>query len=74
MKVIELTISKSRKYNLGNYQSRDVFAALKVEIESCDIIEEVATAVTKQLDDILLDELKDYRDPEDVRYNGGKTK
>ena len=36
MRATELTISISRKVNLGNYESTDLFAALKVELESSD--------------------------------------
>jgi len=36
MRTIELTVSVTRKMNLGNYESKDFFAALKMEIESGD--------------------------------------
>ena len=31
MKVIEITLSKGRKVNLGNYESRDYFVSVKVD-------------------------------------------
>lgn len=36
MKRIEMTVSVVRKVNLGNYESADVFCALKAEPESGD--------------------------------------
>jgi len=31
MKVIEITLSKGRKVNIGNYESRDYFVSVKVD-------------------------------------------
>ena len=31
MKVVEITISKGRKINTGNYESRDYFVAVKID-------------------------------------------
>ena len=36
MRVIELTVSVTRKMNLGNYESKDFFGAVKMEVESGD--------------------------------------
>ena len=34
MKVIEITLSKGKKVNLGNYESRDYFISMKVDLYS----------------------------------------
>ena len=31
MRVLEITLSKGRKVNIGNYQSRDYFVSVKVD-------------------------------------------
>ena len=53
MRRMELTISMSRKVNLGNYESMDVFAAEKVELESTDAPEAVAPTMLAELREVL---------------------
>ena len=48
MRTIEITVSATRKVNLGNYESKDFFAALKVEIESGDDTDRVLVALFRQ--------------------------
>ena len=36
MKIIEITISTSKKYNIGNYESLEFFACLKAELDHND--------------------------------------
>jgi len=36
MKIVELTVSISRKYNTGNYESKDYFLSLKAELDVND--------------------------------------
>lgn len=35
--VIELTVSESRKINLGNYESTDIFLSLKANVSNEDV-------------------------------------
>lgn len=55
MKTKELTVSMSRKHNLGNYENVDFFSSLTVEIEPGDNPQEVyAYARTFVMRDIAL--------------------
>lgn len=49
MKVTEVTVSKSQKVNLGNYETTDVSAVLKVEVEPGEDHLEVIRSLSRQL-------------------------
>ncbi|MHA2272740.1 MAG: hypothetical protein ACXACI_12820 [Candidatus Hodarchaeales archaeon] len=49
MKVTEVTVSKSQKVNLGNYETTDVSAVLKVELEPGEDHLEVIRSLSQQL-------------------------
>ena len=36
MKLVEVTVSASRKFNIGNYESVDFFASIKAELDESD--------------------------------------
>jgi hypothetical protein len=36
MQITEIVLSRSRKVNLGNYESADVFMSMKIELETSD--------------------------------------
>lgn len=52
---MEITMSKSKKYNTGNYTSRDVFVAVKADPEGM-APEKVLKILNEQLDNAILRE------------------
>src|SRR2546426_3934733 len=61
--------SISRKVNLGNYESMDVFAAEKVELESTDDPEPVAATVLAELREIRVRPSRQQTDRKSTRLN-----
>jgi len=53
MKIVELTVSKSRKINTGNYESKDYFISLKAEVEITDNLELVAADLFCQCSELI---------------------
>lgn len=53
MKIIELTVSKSQKVNMGNYESQDYFCSLKAELEITDNIDSVAEDMFSQCEQLI---------------------
>lgn len=53
MRLLEVTISKTQKVNLGNYESTDVMIAVKAAVESDDdlfkAMDDIALKIDKQL-------------------------
>jgi len=55
MRVTEVTVSRSKKVNLGNYESAEDFVAMKAEAETGDSASEIAERLFR-LTRTLLDE------------------
>lgn len=58
MKKVEITVSKSRKVNTGNYESRDYFVSVRSEIEITDDVRKVAIGLYDDCEQILLREIE----------------
>lgn len=60
MRIKEVVVSRSAKVNLGNYESTDVFASLKLELE--DEVEEFSAEDYKEVQahvrQLVLDEVE----------------
>ena len=59
MKIVEVTVSKSRKVNTGNYESKDYFIALKAEIEITDNLELVTADLFCQCNEMIQKQIEE---------------
>ena len=61
MRITDITVSRSAKYNLGGYESTDVFVSMKGQVEDdLDTIEDIDIAELRdRVREAMVDELSD---------------
>ncbi len=53
MRVEEVTVSRSKKVNLGNYESAELFVALKATVDSTESAKDVGDALARLTDTLI---------------------
>ena len=61
MKIVEVTVSRSRKVNTGNYESKDYFISLKAEIEITDNLELITGDLFCQCTELIEKQISEER-------------
>lgn len=64
MKYTNISMTKTRKYNLGNYETRDITFKIDVELEKDDILNDSFEKLNNTLNNLIMSELQDYIDNE----------
>lgn len=55
---MEVTVSRTLKINMGNYESMDSFAAVKVTVPSTSDIEALAADLSEKLDTVQFNDIE----------------
>lgn len=60
MKYTNISMTKTRKYNLGNYENRDVTFTIHVELEKDDSLDDSFENLNDRFNNLFVNELCEY--------------